>query len=192
MFRGDLGHVGASYKHQHMRVFCYVGMKNIEQRIANTSYFMNDQFFQTRNTQDCAYTQCCTPGCQPYNCRVEQQHDGSSRVIHGDCINRTKGTNWEWKKYLYKEGKHASNYTYVPKGEQGAPDLEHVMSVFGQCLSGSDSVKMWAVQVAATKEGRWPSRINRRKLESQFANTLAAIYMTELENEERCGPRYKE
>ena len=75
--------------------------------------------------------------------------------------------------------------------EEYTLDHVHVMSVFGHCMSGSDSMKMWALQVAATNDKKeWCEQVDRQELELHIAIVLAGIYMTELKETENGGPRF--
>ena len=73
----------------------------------------------------------------------------------------------------------------------GEYTLDHVMSVFGHCMSGADSMKMWALQVAATNDKKeWCEQVDRQELELRIAIVLAGIYTTELKGAENRGPRF--
>ena len=71
--------------------------------------------------------------------------------------------------------------------------LDRVMSLFGHCMSGPDSMKMWALQVAATNDKKeWCEQVDRQELELHIhvAIVLAGIYMTELRETGNGGPRF--
>ena len=69
--------------------------------------------------------------------------------------------------------------------------LDRVMSVFGHCMSRSDSMEMWALQVAATNgKKEWCEQVDRQALELHIAIVLAGIYMTGLKETENGGPRF--
>ena len=69
--------------------------------------------------------------------------------------------------------------------------LDHVMSVFGHCMSGPDSMKMRALQVAATNDKKeWCKQVDGQELELRIAIVLAGIYMPELKETENGGPRF--
>ena len=132
--------------------------------------------------------QCSLPGCIPYECRAirGQGEDGCLTFIHGDCANRRKEggqgkqkTGLEWRKYSHDRGIINTRYMTVSNKEVENYSLDHVMSAFGHCMSGRDSLKMWALQVAATNDGEeWCEQVNRQELELRVAIVLAGIYTT--------------
>ena len=147
------------------------------------------------STVECVVGQCSLPGCIPYKCRVIRKQGGRLEFTHGDCANRRKRgkeTTLEWRKYQHDKGIDSTRYTTV--SEKKAVEeytLDHVMSAFGHCMSGPDSIKMWALQVAATNDkGKWCEQVDKQELELRIAIVLAGIYTVEVRNIENGGPRF--
>ena len=140
--------------------------------------------------------QCSLPGCIPYKCRVIRKQGGRLEFRHGDCANRRKRggkeTTLEWRKYQHDKGFDSTRYTtMLEKKAVEEYTLDHVMSAFGHCMSGPDSIKMWALQVAAIDDGgKWCERIDKQELELRIAIVLAGIYTVEVRNKENGGPRF--
>ena len=132
-------------------------------------------------------TQCSLPGCLPHErqtmegqCKTGKKGRGVCK--EGDYANRrvqSHRSSPEWRGYLHDKGADAAKCESVSKDEPKTHHLEHVMSAFGHCVCGNDSMKMWALQVAATTdEGKRPKQIDRQELGLRVAVIFAGIYAT--------------